>query len=332
MISLYHIHISLQYLPLTFHCQIQATCPSQPFFLFLLLSHSLVFPYNINFTLITQTIARVTIFDFTRWLVLSLSVKDFSITHLHQSARNVANEKFTHLLYTQIDTHGDTHGTYIQIYALTLLLKKSSMTSSKLENISAISVSGLGKLMPSGEGILSLDVVVHCSVSPLSLFFACTCRQLLNEPRVGANAKTDGPITNATTKVNIEEAESIFQCCGGVLAIEQWSTPEAFYEYIFFVSFSFIARQLPAQIVCSVLREKVREDFESCVFMSIGMQIITVRTYILYQFHILYIHIYFETLLFLLAVIFTERKRAKIQLYSKIIYLKRGTTQLCKWR
>ena len=109
-------------------------------------------------------------------------------------------------------THDDTrHGIY-HVYALTLLLKKSSMTSSKLENISAISARGFGKLMPIGDGILSLDVV-HCSVvSPLSLFFACIQHGEIDEPRVGENASTDVPITNAaTTKVNIEEADNMFK-------------------------------------------------------------------------------------------------------------------------
>lgn len=69
--------------------------------------------------------------------------------------------------------------------------------------------------MPIGDGILSLDVV-HSVVS--SLFFAFNIQGELYEPRVGENASTDVPITNATTKVNIEEAESMF-LCGGVLAV-----------------------------------------------------------------------------------------------------------------
>lgn len=112
--------------------------------------------------------------------------------------------------------------------------------------------------MSIGDGILSLDVA-H-SESPLSLFFACIQHGEIDEPRVGENASTDVPITNATTKVNIEEAGGMFQC-GGVLGIVDLQSNVI-------IRFSCSHCQRRYEFVCSVffLREKAREDFESCVF------------------------------------------------------------------
>lgn len=117
--------------------------------------------------------------------------------------------------------------------------------------------------MSIGDGILSLDVA-H-SESPLSLFFACIQHGEIDEPRVGENASTDVPITNATTKVNIEEAGGMFQC-GGVLGIVDLQSNVI-------IRFSCSHCQRRYEFVCSVFfYERKREKTLRVVyFMSIGI-------------------------------------------------------------
>lgn len=100
---------------------------------------------------------------------------------------------------------------------LTLLLKKSSITSSKLENIFPISANGLGKLNLStlrgaGEPSWAVSSTVHC----FSLTLLLARRAVVGEDavpmRVGAKADDDATTATARTRVSAEEDEGMVWC------------------------------------------------------------------------------------------------------------------------